>query len=156
MKDNYTKSRILLLHPKAIPIFTSFIEKAEKDLDITIRITDGFRTFDQQTELYSHGRTKLKDEKGNTLPVITNSKGGQSFHNYGLAIDICVIENDKPDYGYDNSKIAEIGKEYTINWGGWFQHFADRPHFELSFGHTVKELLDLYYKQKPKNGFVQF
>ncbi len=149
MKDKYTNERIQFLHPKAIPVFTSFIDKAEKDLDIIIRITDGFRSFDEQSKLYARGRT----EPG---PVLTNAKSGQSYHNYGLAIDLVVMENNKPNYGYDNSKIAEIGKEYTIVWGGTFLHLSDRPHFELSFGHSVKELLDLYYKQKPKDGFVQF
>lgn len=149
MKDKYTVDRIKLLHPKAIPVFTSFIEKAENDLDIIIRITDGFRSFDEQTKLYARGRT----EKG---PVLTNAKAGQSYHNYGLAIDLVIMENNQPNYGYDNSKIYEIGKEYTITWGGNFPHLADRPHFELSFGHSTKELLDLYYIQKPKDGFVQF
>lgn len=40
----------------------------------------GFRTFDNQDQLYAQGRTT-------SGPIVTNAKGGESPHNYGAASD---------------------------------------------------------------------
>lgn len=42
--------------------------------------THGYRTYGEQMELWTQGRTK----KG---PVVTNARGGESAHNFGLAVD---------------------------------------------------------------------
>lgn len=149
MKDKYTNERILLLHPKAIPVFQSFLKAVEVGLNITPRISSGLRTFEEQTKLYNQGRTTPGK-------IVTNSKAGQSYHNYGLAIDLAIVKEDGSiDWNYNMSKIADIAKTHGITWGGNFQSIKDYPHFEISFGHSVKELLDLWYKKQIKNGYVQ-
>lgn len=159
MKDKYTKERILLLHPKAISVFQSFINAVETELFITLRITNGFRSFEEQERFYNQPTDGIDNDKDGKIDeadeCITKAKAGRSYHQYGLAIDIVPIINDKIDYSYDYSKIAKIAKRYNIVWGGDFVHFKDKPHFELSFGHSTKELLDLYYKGNLKNGYVQ-
>ena len=70
-------------HPKVAENADILKEKtAEKD--ITIQITDGFRTYEEQDALYAQSRT----EHGN---IVTNAKGGKSYHNYGLAVDFSVV-----------------------------------------------------------------
>lgn len=44
-------------------------------------ISDGFRTFAEQDAIFARGRTKPGD-------IVTNARGGQSNHNYGLAVDM--------------------------------------------------------------------
>lgn len=66
--------------------------------------------------------------------VVTNAKGGQSFHQYGIAFDI---------YTTDYKKAGQIGKSIGLEWGGdWKGNLVDRPHFELKKGYKLKDFLD--------------
>ncbi|MEK4006105.1 M15 family metallopeptidase [Paenibacillus sp. FSL H3-0333] len=71
------------------------------DKGIYIRITQGLRTIAEQNALYAQARTT----KG---PIVTNAKGGYSWHNFGYAIDFVLIESDydmKADK--NNNKVAD-------------------------------------------------
>lgn len=133
MRDKLSVDRLNKLHPKVRNTFKNFIEAAETRLNITLRITDGYRSIAQQDELYAQGRTKPGK-------IVTNSKGGQSYHNYGLAVDLVPMVGNKPDYNYDYEKIKEIAAEYGIAWGGDFKRLVDKPHFEKTLGYTVSQL----------------
>ncbi|WPC11502.1 M15 family metallopeptidase [Riemerella anatipestifer] len=128
--DKITLQRIELLHPKlreeAKAIYKEICEALTGNA--ICRFTHTLRTFQEQNDLYAIGRTK----KGRR---VTNAKGGQSYHNYGLAIDICLLV-DKDGNGtyetavwdtkadFDNDKIADwqeivaIFKRYGWTWGG--------------------------------------
>lgn len=81
---------------------------------------------------------------------VTNAPGGHSYHNYGLAFDVCVIDrgtlnwvegvdvndNDITDY----EELGAIGERLGLQWGGRWK-FADMPHFQLTFGLTIGDLL---------------
>jgi peptidoglycan LD-endopeptidase CwlK len=90
------------LHPKIRPMAIAFIAKA-KTAGIDIKITAGMRTFEEQEKLYNQGRTT----PGN---IVTKAKPGQSFHNYGLAIDIVPIVNGKAVWENETlwTKLGEI------------------------------------------------
>ncbi|WVE38856.1 M15 family metallopeptidase, partial [Priestia megaterium] len=62
------------------------IRQAYKE-SIFVVITEGFRSIEQQHKLYSQGRTTPGI-------IVTNAKGGYSYHNYGLAFDIALLDND--------------------------------------------------------------
>jgi len=91
-------------------------------------LTCTYRPNEEQTELYSHGRTI----KG---PVVTNAKAGQSPHNFNPshAFDIAFIGLDKKlDWSPELFKLfAQIIKEDGIVWGGDFKSMKDNPHFEV-------------------------
>lgn len=129
MKDKYSEERLALLHPKAQPIFRQFIDECESTFNIILRITLGLRTIDQQNDLYAHGRTT----PGN---IVTDAPGGHSYHNYGLAIDLCEMVDDDTEvsWTYDMATLQPIADKYGIEWGGTWVHIKDRPHFELRFG----------------------
>jgi len=55
---------------------------------IDVIITSTLRDNESQDALYAQGRTT----KG---AIVTNARGGQSFHNYGVAFDFCPIVNGK-------------------------------------------------------------
>ena len=101
MRDNISIQRVDLLHPKAKANFRKFIEDAESILNIKLRVTQGLRTFPEQQALYNQGRTSPGKK-------VTNAKPGQSYHNYGLAIDVVRMDGDKPDWGYDLSKLVPM------------------------------------------------
>lgn len=105
------------------------------------RMTQGIRTVAQQDKLYAQGRT---------IPgqIVTYVRGGESWHNYGLAFDIGVFtENFKKYVGnstvYTDIGIAIAGQYPDIVWGGKFPKyfggtFIDKPHFEYHPGYSVE------------------
>lgn len=154
MGDSTTIQRIAKLHPKLrSEVATIVTEIQSKGIDI--RITQGLRTIAEQDALYAQGRTKPG-------PKVTNAKGGQSFHNFGLAVDFCLLHKDgsiswdlHEDIDKDGIKdwmeVVAVFKKYGWVWGGDFKSIKDNPHFEKTFNKSLKELLAL---PKDKEGYV--
>lgn len=148
--DKITLDRIELLHPKlreeAKKIYAEICE-ALKGRAIC-RFAHTYRSFAEQDELFKK------------VPKVTNAKGGQSYHNYGLAIDIVLlVDKDKNgtfesaswetnvdfdgDGKADWQEVVAIFKRYGWEAGiDW--KFVDAPHFQKSFGYSVNELLNRY------------
>lgn len=111
----------------------SFKEKVQAFLDklsatgIPVAVTCGRRTIAEQNALFAKGRSAPG-------PVVTNAKGGNSPHNFGLAVDICPLNSaghcewDAPFSRWQ--AIGAIGKECGLIWGGEFKSLHDVPHFE--------------------------
>jgi len=94
---------------------------------VTIKIISGLRTYEEQDTLYAQGRTINKDKD-----IVTNAKGGQSNHNFGIAFDIGVFEGTK--YLKDSPKyktVGILGVELGLEWGGNWKTIVDQPHFQL-------------------------
>lgn len=129
MKDKLSIERVQELHPKFRQIASDFITECENTFDITLRIAMGYRTIEQQNALYAKGRTEPGE-------IITNAPGGKSFHNFGLAIDLCHISDDLKsiDWHFDMSKLKPIADKYGLEWGGSWTTIKDYPHFELRLG----------------------
>lgn len=145
--DLFTEARIMTLHPMIRDAARAFINKADEQ-GIKLRVTSAYRTHEQQEALYQQGRTK----PGN---IVTNAKPGQSFHNFGLAIDVVPIVNGVADWNTDWSKIAAIGKSVGFEWGGDWISFKDKPHFQMSLGNTLAQLQSMYNSGLLNNGYVQ-
>jgi peptidoglycan LD-endopeptidase CwlK len=125
---------IIQLHPKVEKLWLMLVGMAaEKNIKI-VQVC-GFRSIEEQNKLYASGRTV----KGN---IVTNCKGGQSYHNYGLAVDFVPIINGKCDWN-DKWMFAEVGKlgEFLgFEWGGHFKKLADFDHLQYTFGYSIKRL----------------
>lgn len=165
--DIITKQRIAKLHPLVRKEVTEIIKQCDETLKgrAKIRITQGLRSFEEQELLYAKGRL-TKDKK------VTNAKAGQSIHNYGLAVDICLIIDRKEasfdtKKDWDGDKIAdwyECVKIFAKNgwdWGGNWIKFKDLPHFERRFLPIEKTLTKtnwrtLFGMKRDKNGYVIF
>lgn len=146
-QDNITIDRINLMHPKVREEVLDMYLYANNKLlgkGVRLRFSHTLRTIEEQNELYAQGRTK----KGS---IVTNAKGGQSYHNFGLAFDI-VLLYDKDGNGtfefasWDNKdpnwiKVTQYFKSKGWFWGGDFKSFKDYPHFEKTFGYTTAKLL---------------
>lgn len=144
MSDNISIKRIALLHPKLRSEAADILIECEK-ANVGIRITSSFRTPEEQDGLYALGRTV----KGKS--IVTNAKAWQSYHQYGLAVDICLYHKDGSiSYSniedLDNDKIADwdevtkIFKAKGWEWAGDWKTFKERPHYQKTFGHTVSDL----------------
>jgi peptidoglycan LD-endopeptidase CwlK len=134
--DTPTKERIAKLHPSIRKEVEKIIKACNKALTgkAKVRISQGLRTFQEQNDLYAQGRTKPGKK-------VTNAKGGQSIHNYGFAVDIVLIINEKTASwdtakDWDNDQVADwyecvkIFAKYGWEWGGNWKTFKDLPHFD--------------------------
>lgn len=142
--DTKSLSRINLLHPKIREEVKTLVELANSKLTShsQIRIVQGLRTFKEQNDIYAQGRST----KG---PIVTRAKGGQSYHNYGLAIDFCLLIDEKEiswdvkkDFDGDGTsdwmEVVKVFQEAGYLWG---KAFNDLPHFEKTFGFNWRQLL---------------
>ncbi|WP_445116980.1 LysM peptidoglycan-binding domain-containing protein [Acinetobacter sp. WZC-1] len=132
------------LHPQAQDRIRKLIQVVYKKHQIQLVIVQSFRTYAEQDALYAQGRTK----KG---PIVTYARGGESNHNFGLAVDVFPLWEDGKLHmagkGVDakNVKIlrviGETGKTAGLMWGGdWKGKKQDNPHFELNVGKSMSEL----------------
>lgn len=135
------------LHPIVESKRDQLIAQAE-EVGIEILITDGFRSVEEQNDIHAQGRTR----GGN---VVTYAEGGESYHNYGLAIDFALrlpdgsvvwdIQRDGNGNGRpDWFEVADIAKELGFEWGGDWVRFKDYPHLQLDFGLSIRQLQDGY------------
>jgi peptidoglycan L-alanyl-D-glutamate endopeptidase CwlK len=160
MKDNITLERIKLIHPKLREEVMEIYDEINEALigSAMCRFSHTLRTFAEQNVLYAQGRTKPGK-------IVTNAKGGLSYHNYGMAIDIVLIANGaaswdsgkdfdadgKADWMEVVSIFKQFGWEAGIDW-----KFRDAPHFQKSLGYSVRQLLALHQSGiVDKNGFVK-
>lgn len=131
MNDAISLKRVQELHPSVRDDFENFITDAERGLGITIRVTQGLRTFAEQRAIYDQGRTTPGK-------IVSKAAPGQSYHQYGLAVDLgeLVHNGQDIDWGYDMSHLKTYAEKYDITWGGDFPgNFKDYPHFEKHAKH---------------------
>lgn len=160
--DKITIDRIATLHPKIRErILDAYTHINNKLLGKGVRLRFAYtsRSIQEQDELYAQGRTKLFDNNGKRLGIVTKAKGGQSIHNYHLAWDIVLlIDKDnngifesvswdtKADFDKDGAadwdEVVRYFKSIGSVWGGDWK-FTDKPHFEITFGKTWKDLKKL-------------
>ncbi|WP_214776892.1 M15 family metallopeptidase [Exiguobacterium sp. s22] len=138
-----TKIEFDQLHPEVVNRGVSFVRLAHSCLDLEVRLTSGYRSAKEQNALYAQGRSKPGQ-------VVTNAKAGQSYHNYGLAVDFVIIHNNKADYDLnadrnrndvpDWQELGELGKALGFEWGGDWNSFPDYPHLQMDFGLSLRQL----------------
>ena len=105
------------------------MRKIAEAFGMPIRITSGYRSFKEQAELYARGRRG----SGN---IVTNAKPGESMHNYGVAFDVVFT---RTGYDGDWKTLGELGEALGLEWGGRWESFTDRPHFQLTLGYSLSD-----------------
>lgn len=142
------------LHPVVEERTNYLIERAASK-GIVVIITDGFRSIEDQDILYEKGRST----EGN---IVTHAKGGESYHNYGLAVDFALKDSggnvlwDRQFDGNVNgiadwSEVVTLAKELGFEWGGDWINFKDYPHLEMNFGLAID---DLQRGERPPDGVL--
>jgi peptidoglycan L-alanyl-D-glutamate endopeptidase CwlK len=138
MNDS-SRNRLKKVHPELARRVTALIQTLAKR-GYTVEVVQGLRTFAEQDALYAKGRTAPGE-------IVTNAKGGQSNHNFGLAVDLCPFVGGRPQWN-DIPGFTRIGAEaakHGLEWGGGWKKFIDKPHVQLP-GLTVAQCLRLYKK----------
>ena len=126
--NNASQQRLTKVHPELATRVKSLIESLAEQGHV-IEVVQGLRTFAEQDELFRQGRSKPGQ-------VVTNAKGGQSNHNYGLAVDLCPFVNNKPKWDAEATKRG-------LEWGGNWKKFIDKPHVQLP-GLTVTQCFSIF------------
>lgn len=130
--DPHSEERLALV----CPLLAERARKADTMLrgeGIDIRVIQGLRTWGEQDALYAKGRTIPPIGKKFT---VTNAKGGQSWHNLALAIDVAPDDPTKlgwqPDWNPGHpawKRIVAVGESVGLVSG---VSFHDLPHFQLT------------------------
>jgi len=132
--DERSARNIATLHPELQPLATKLIELALAQ-EINAKVISGLRSYSEQNDLYAQGRTKPGK-------IVTNAKGGQSWHNFGTAFDIGIFSADGKTYHGESKHYktcGEIGESLGLEWGGRWK-FVDEPHFQLKLGLSITQL----------------
>ena len=105
---------------------------------ISLEVVQGLRTFAEQDALFAKGRTK----RGK---IVTNARAGQSFHNYGLADDVCPFRNGEALWTEDKyfDALAAFARRFNLEWGGNWKT-PDRPHLQLQGFRDWREVKTIY------------
>lgn len=172
MRDKVSIPRAELMHPAVRTDVQILINKAEAALGekLAIRLVMGLRTIAEQDGLFALGRTKRNPDgypakaMGN---IVTNARGGQSFHNFGLAFDFCLLRDTDGNGTWETISWAELA-DFNANglpdwkevvkvftdagweWGGAWSSIHDAPHLEKRFGYA-ENCKDLFIRYQRKN-----
>lgn len=109
-----------------------------KQASIDLLITSTFRDFESQDALYAQGRTAPGK-------IVTNARGGQSFHNFRVAYDVVPLRNGKPVWGTSGEdgalwqRVGELGEAQGLEWAGRWKRFREFPHFQFTGGLTLAD-----------------
>lgn len=130
--DAISEQRLKDLYPPFAAKVREMIETLAAE-GIYVRVVQGLRTIAEQDALYAIGRTAPGH-------IVTNARGGSSFHNFGMAVD-CVPSKGGPAEPYvpdwDSSKptwvrMIEVGKGLGLTSGADWIHLPDHPHFQMT------------------------
>ena len=98
-----------------------------KHMGINLAAVQCRRTIAEQNALYAKGRTAPGAK-------VTNAKGGQSPHNFGLAVDLCPVgRNGNLWWTCPNAllkQLADQAKSLGLVPGYYFKSIHDPDHFE--------------------------
>ena len=140
--DVKNRERINTLDPKVRLKAMAHLKACDLN-NIWLRITHGERTFAAQDLLYAQGRT---------MPgkIVTNAKGGQSWHNFCFAYDVVPLDaNGKAIWDTNNpiwQTVIDLGKESGMEHGIKVGKWIDMPHFQYTFNKklTLATARELY------------
>jgi peptidoglycan L-alanyl-D-glutamate endopeptidase CwlK len=142
-----SRDKSLLCH--AFASMLNIFERRLREADLPFHLFMGLRTFEDQDELYAQGRTKPGR-------IVTNARGGDSWHNYGLAAD-WVLDGDTEKPGIQWSwetrgltgtqwhRMGELAESCGLEWGGRWKRFPDLPHVQNRFGLRLADAKELYH-----------
>ena len=139
-KVSATQQKIIdTLHPVARIKFARFIERVESETGWVVIISSAYRDYAKQAAL------DAKNE--------ANADVGNSYHNYGLALDINLkkgkVQLMKVSAKSDwlNTGVVSIAKEMGLRWGGDYKNYYDPIHFDFGAKYPIETLKKLALAQ---------
>lgn len=117
---------------------------------IDLLVTCTLRDAEAQEALYAQGRSAPGR-------IVTHARGGDSFHQYGVALDVVPLRHGKPVWGTSGDGIDEdpaddqtddlelwqrvgaIGEACDLEWAGRWKRGREFPHFQFTGGLTIAD-----------------
>jgi hypothetical protein len=126
----YSFQGVGVLYPPFLDGFHEVLAEIKKDHPKAVAART-FRTYAEQDAIYAQGRTK----DGN---IVTNARGGESYHCFGLAVDISddVAARLAEERGLQD-RVQALCIKHNITWG---KDWGDWGHFEWHPGFTFRDL----------------
>lgn len=128
--------RLASLQPHIQDAFLQLRTAVLTRLGLVLYLGSATRTFDDQDALYSGGRTKPG-------AIVTNSRAGQSWHNFGLAFD-CAVTDPNTHKILNWTMPASVGDMagwFGLEWGGDWATFRDENHFQFTAQMSLSDAL---------------
>ena len=126
--DAVSAERVKLLYPELARRWTA-IDAQLAGQNITVRVTQGIRTWAEQDALYAQGRTTPGQ-------VVTFARGGESWHNYGLALDFVPMVKGVPMWTITHpwwAATIAVARQWGLTSGStWPAPKTDTPHLQLT------------------------
>jgi peptidoglycan LD-endopeptidase CwlK len=120
------------------------------DAGFDARVISGTRTYTEQDMLYRQGRSGSKGR------IVTNARGGQSNHNFGIAWDIGLFDGTgkyitaaKP-----YKEAGGAGRGALLEWGGDWKKFPDPPHYQFRMPLTLADMRMKFEAGKADQAFT--
>ncbi len=122
--------------------FRRFVQEVQQKLGYNVLITSSYRSYSQQASEYAENSS--------------NSKPGYSPHNFGIALDINLVNQKDSSKmikkassaeAWRNTGIVALAKKYGMRWGGEFENYYDPVHFDFANIYPTAHLHDLAVKQ---------
>lgn len=144
--DDRTEGVIATLLPNAQIQARKFMSIAA-NFRLTVKLIGGTRTYAEQNELFKK------------RPKVTNAKGGQSNHNFGIAWDVGIFSGNKYYTGatsVEEKAYIELSKLILptlgdkLSWGGNWKSIVDRPHYEMTTNKSISQVRALFEAGKLK------
>jgi RHS repeat-associated protein len=128
--DRGTEDRLATLQQPVRDMARSLIYHSRVELQLDVRIVPqgAFRSYAEQNDLHARG--------------ISPARGGQSFHNFGVAFDIGTFEGRRYiENGPGYTAAGRLGERLGLEWGGsWSPRRQDPPHFQYLGGQTMSQI----------------
>lgn len=122
------------LLPRVATLCTAFV-KACAAQGVDVIITSTYRDVESQNALYAQGRTAPGR-------IVTNARGGDSFHNYRCAFDFVPVVHGKAVWNDANlfKRCGSIAEQVGLEWAGRWKSFKETAHCQFTGGLTLGDL----------------
>lgn len=125
--DERTESNLVTLLPVAQRAVREWLVLVAKKVvfpkGYEMKIICGTRSYAEQNALYAKGG-------------VTQARGGQSWHNFGLAVDMGIFSDSGKKYHGSHALYKTCGKLASqvsgLEWGGDWVSFKDEPHVQVA------------------------
>ena len=152
---------LVYLHPVLQLKAANLKQLASDRFGLNVIFTDTLRTGAEQDAYYAQGRQDVNTVNAlrrlaNMAPItqsanriITRASKGSSWHEYGLAFDIAIVDptgrkivwDNTSDWNQDSvddwAQVGSLGDEVGLEWGGNFTSIYDAPHYQDRMGLTI-------------------
>lgn len=130
------------LHPACRRRAEALLQLAAEE-GLIIIVTETYRSWERQEELYAQGRTAPG-------PIVTLTPPGMSWHQWRRAADVAFAGSAPYSETHPWQRLGELGEAARLEWGGRWQR-PDRPHFQLA-GRCSLRLRVLAHERQLRRG----